>query len=282
MPQPPSTTYLNPRLGQVPGSVTAHMLHLLVCSLPLPGPGGPADAAHQALEDALADIDAAGPRDRREAKLVVREVALLAQADALMMRAVAETDPVEQERLQKRMLALQRAADAMGRALRRHRRGLAAEGLQHVPPWTQVVDLAALEQAWQQPEAVLPADLLTPQPTDPASIWPVAPAATEEAGPPAPATGLEDRDEFEVPPRPKFQGVPLWRQNGRRWLDELPDEELAEVTAAQQRGEEIEEPPVRPAGMALPKGQEWRRGGNWLSPESLAAAQREREAGATG
>jgi hypothetical protein len=61
------------------------------------------------------------------------------------------------------------------------------------------------------------------------------------------------------------------RQHGRKWLDELWDDELKEIVEAVERGEVIAEPPHRPEGVAYPKREEWRREGNWLSPEALAA-----------
>ena len=94
-------------------------------------------------------------------------------------------------------------------------------------------------------------------------------AATREAA--GLEGALEDRDAFEVDPAPVFAGVPLWRQHGRKWLDELTDEELKEVTDAVQRGEVIAEPPPRPVGVAYPQRERWRETGNWISPEALAA-----------
>lgn len=70
---------------------------------------------------------------------------------------------------------------------------------------------------------------------------------------PGPDGWLEDRDEYEVEPPSRFQGVPKWKQAGRKYLDELTEEEWDELIKAQvERGEVIEEPPQRPEAWSEP------------------------------
>jgi len=258
------TTYLNPALGLLPGSVSLWMLSSLLRALPRPDVVGSAALARAMLLDALAYVDAFGPRDRLEAMLVMQVPPLRAEAESWMRMAAAEPELERKLRLQRHAGMLQRRAEALGQEVRRHRRALEKQGLEHIAPAPQACDLAALEAAWRDPSVVLEEDVLVPQELPvPEGFGRVAPRVAE---PP-----LESRAEFEAPPQPRFQGVPLWRQHGRRWLDELTDEELEEVTSAQLRGEVIEEAPVRPDHVPYPKGQEWRREGNWLSDEAMAA-----------
>lgn len=259
------TTYLNPLLGLLPGCISLAMLYDLLCCLPRPRAGGPRDYGRQLIQDALAMLDAAAPRDRLEAMLATQMVALHAQARPALMRAAMEENPDRQARLQRHAMALQRRAEALERAIARHRRALAREGLVHVAPPGWEYDLDALEAVWRDPTAELPASALVARELE----IPVFGAAVATEAEPAAEVAEVVEAEPAVPAVPAAAvpaRVPLWQQAGRQYLDELTDEELREVVLAQHRGEAIPEPPMRPEGMEMPP-QEIKR----LSQEEFAA-----------
>ena len=57
-----STTYLNPALGRLPGVVPLALRYDFLCALPGPRVGGAVDWGRLMIQDALAVVDAAGPR----------------------------------------------------------------------------------------------------------------------------------------------------------------------------------------------------------------------------
>jgi hypothetical protein len=238
------TTYLSPRLGSLPGCISLAMLADLLRCLPRPQPDQSRDYGRQLIQDALAMLDAIAPRDRLEAELAVQMLALHAQARPALMRAAAEQDPDRQMRLQRHAMALQRRAEAQERSIARHRRTLAREGEVHVAPPGWEYDLDALEAAWRDPAAELPAAALRQQELE------------------IPTFGAKQAEAEEAPPA----RVPLWQQAGRQYLDELTDEELREVVRVHGRGEPFPEPPMRPEGMEVPP-QEFKP----LSQEEIAA-----------
>lgn len=258
----PSNWY-NPPLGHLPGVISLAMLTSFLHCLPRPRPGASRALGRQMIQDALAALDAWSPRDRFEALLVLQIPTLLLAAQEVEAEARAAPDFDQRMRLYRRVAVFQRRVEGLGAEVRRHRRELAVgQDLQHAPPPQQGYDLDALEAVWREPARELPETALEALPLavvaarygiamDPPGVeTPAGPvAAAVDAGPDG---KLEDRDEFEVEPPPRFQGVPLWKQRGRKYLDELPDEELAELVAAQKRGEVIEEPPQRPLEWSEP------------------------------
>lgn len=251
------STYLNPALGRVPGVISAAMLTRLLRGLPRPGAGDLPAMGRQMIQDALASVDAIGPRDKFEATLVTQIPGLMLAAQEIEAEARVEPNVDRRIRMQKHMMALQRRAEGLGAELRRHRRGLAQQDLQHVSPPAQAYDLDALEAVWQQPERALAEAVLVALPLEipPGCFGMPMPGVAPQAE--VALVGLdgklEDRDEFEVDPRPRFQGVPLWKQHGKKYLDELDAEELGELTVAQlERGEVVEEPPHRPVEWSEP------------------------------
>jgi hypothetical protein len=213
------------------------------------------------IQDALASVDAFGPRDRLEAMLVMQIPTLLLAAREAEAAATAEPDFNLRMRRQRHMAMLQRRAEGLSAEVRRHRRSLVTGlDLQHAPPHALGYDLDALEAVWRDPARDLPETALVALPLEipPGCFGMPLDGRGGEAVPapvvqPGPDGRLEDRDEFEVEPPPRFQGVPKWKQAGRRYLDELLEEERAELIEAQVlRGETIEEPPQRPAAWTEP------------------------------
>jgi hypothetical protein len=226
----------------------AMLFNFLRC-LPRPGIGGPVAYGRQMIQDALAAVDAFGPRDRLEALLVMPIPTLLLAAKDAEAAARAEPDFDRRMRIERHMMALQRRAEALGAEVRRHRRALAAQDLQHVPPQPALgYDLDALEAVWRDLELELPETALKELPLE----VPEGFGAVTEVVADGPDGWLESRDEFEAEPPPRFKGVPKWKKAGRRYLDELTEEEFGELIAAQQRGETIEEPPQRPEAWSEP------------------------------
>jgi hypothetical protein len=231
------TTYLNPLLGRVSGCVSLAMLFDLLRALPRPLVGGPVAYGRQMILDALAEVDAWAPRDRFEAALALQIPTLLLAGRAAEAAARVEADWDRRMRLERHVMTSQRRAEALGREIRRHRKDLAAEGLVHVSPPGFVCDADALEAVWRDLERALPEAVLTPEVE-------AVPAGFGGAAV-GPDGVLEARDEFEAEPLPAFKGVPKWKQAGRKYLDELLEEERDELIAVQLRGETIEEPPQR-------------------------------------
>ena len=229
-----STTYLNPALGLLPGVVSLALLYDFLRALPRPRVGGPIAYGRLMIQDALAVVDAAGPRDLLEAALLMQVPVLLIEAREAQAMATADPDWDRKTRMQRHALALQRRGEAMQREVRRHRAALAARGIEHVAPPPFAYDLDALEAVWRDLESELPETALVPQRMEPPPGFGAVPEPK-----------LEDRAEFEVPPQPRFQGVPKWKQAGRKFLDDLTDEELDELVAADGRGEVYDEPPRR-------------------------------------
>ena len=172
------TTYFNPPAGVLPGSVSLSMLQDLLRALPLPGPGDAPEIGRAMILDALAVVDAAGPRDALEATLLMQVPPLLLAARQTQALAVGEADWDRRAKMQREVMALQRRAEGLQREVRRHRRALAAQGVEHVASPAQAVDVARLEAAWRDPAVGLDAAVLTPRAVDPAAFWPVAAAET--------------------------------------------------------------------------------------------------------
>ena len=259
---PSSPDWMNPLLGRLPGVISLAMLFDFLRCLPRPRLGGPVGYGRQMIADALAAIDAIGPRDKVEAALVMQIPTLLLAARETEAAARAEPDLDRRMRIERHMSMLQRRAEGLSAEVRRHRKELVTGlNLRHVSPPALEYDLDMLEAVWRDLERELPESALVAVPMEYPAGW--EPPAAGEAGvvelaevtvaapveihvERGPDGWLEDRDEFEVPPQPVFQGIPKWKQAGRKYLDELPDDELAELVAAQKRGELIEEPPHRP------------------------------------
>jgi hypothetical protein len=234
------STFLNPMLGRVPGVISLAMLFNFLRCLPRPFVGGPVAYGRQMIQDALAAVDAIDPRDRLEAVLALRIPLLEAEADATYALARLESDWEQKARKQRHAMALERRAEAVRREIRRHRRALAAEDVQHVSPPPLAYDLDALEAVWRDLQSALPETALVELPMEvPAGF---GMGGVKDVGPDG---VLEARDEFEAEPLRRFKGVPKWKKAGRKYLDELTDEERDELIAAQLRGETIEEPPQR-------------------------------------
>ena len=259
---PSSPDWMNPLLGRVPGVISLAMLFDFLRCLPRPRLGGPVAYGRQMIQDALAAVDAIGPRDKVEAVLAMQIPTLLLAAKEAEAAARVEPDFDRRMRIERHMAMLQRRAEGLSAEVRRHRRELAVgSGLRHVSPPALVYDLDVLEAVWRDLERELPESALVAVPVAYPPEWgpleaeslEVAPAAEVVAPVDARPDGqLEDRDEFEVEPR-RFQGVPKWKLAGRKYLDELPEEERAELIEAQLvRGELIEEPPQRPEEWSEP------------------------------
>lgn len=69
---PRSTNWFNPMPGQVHGVISLAMLANFPRCLPRRRRGGPAAHGRQMIQDALAAVDAIGPRDRFEVVLVMQ------------------------------------------------------------------------------------------------------------------------------------------------------------------------------------------------------------------
>ena len=261
------STYYNPILGRLPGVISLAMLIDFLRCLPRPPIGAPLAYGRQMIQDALASVDAFGPRDRLEAMLVLPIPTLLLAAREMEAAAAADPDLDRRMRLRRQMMALQRRAEALGAEVRRHRRELARRDVQHVPPqpaWE--FDLDALEAAWRDPEAVLQETALMAAPLEYPAGWGPTETAVADVVPAAVVAvpvevgldgTLEGRAEFDAVSPSGFQRVPTWKQAGRPYPDELAAKgAAARVEAPLARGEVIEAPPRQSGAGVEPQGGE--------------------------
>jgi hypothetical protein len=191
----------------LPRSFARRLTETMIRSLPRPEPDAPDEDGLEAVFEAVGLVALYAPRDGIEARLVQQIVVAHVRGPlATEMAAARQGTPALMLRFERHGMAQERTAARLERRLAAHRRDRAGDGAE---AGTWACDLAAMEAVWRGvkvPEVEMPAAAVVPE-----------------------------------PPR-----VPLWKQNKRRWMHEITDEELDELSEAEDRGEPLEAPPNRP------------------------------------
>lgn len=203
-----------PATGELPLCVGDDLVLELVRALPRPHPSNPADYGRKLIHRALQMVRLCAPLDVLQATLAVQLVLDQLWASHWSQVVAASAGQLNAViRAERQGQGLKRSAAGAERRLGRQRALMEKTGETAEPEGMWDYDLAALEAIWV-------------------------------AGPLVGALEAEGRaGKAETPPPPK---LPLWQQNGRRYIHECTDEEVDELEAAKAKGEAIAWPPYHP------------------------------------
>jgi hypothetical protein len=196
-----------PATGPLPGCFSPLIADETVRALPRPREDAPAEHGRQMLHEAMAMVAEYAPCTVVEARIVMQIIIWQFRAARAVGTAARQAMPAAMERGERHAMTQIRATGALERRLACGQRARMKAGIEVPEMGTWDYDLAALEAVWRGVEMV-----------------------TEEVA-------------AAKPPAPR---VPLWKQNGRQYIHQIKDNELAELMEAKEKGEELEWPPYHP------------------------------------